>query len=1223
MTARRIFVLTVIALIVASMTAGQGLALPKTGSVPAVDTSSPAPQDTPTTLVGWGVTRYDLAAPKLFWHTQPPPCPPPGALQQDYIEEISRIATYGSMTRTLYSEDVGCDHDVRSDLVADDDYVYWVDRTRGVVRLSVEANIGDQPEVLSDVVTGYAYLAQDDDYLFVVPMGGGSIYRIRKTDGSSFVRVTDPGTSPRNLQADGKYVYWVTGGELKRIAREGVPAFIVTIASGVSGYYPEGRKLSYCIIDPPQCFYTEYVFIGQGRDVVRYNNLTGDTTPLYTSPDSTARVYSLASYTTGLFGVSQLFFLESREVYCDPNPPGFCTYHDVLVRTDRAPGGTPEELYVTGTGLPTVMYIAEHLETDGTHLFWNELGALKRLPNDAEALPKINIEAWDMEITQGIQDPDNGTRLIEDRRTFVRVRADTVSEPVAGVSAFLYRTDSGGQIVEGPLAPVNPVGKQITVQPSPSRANLNESFLFELPWDWTVGTIYLRAEVNPFKYPLEPGYEDNVVTDGPFAFEASPRLPVQFVMFGYEWAGTTYYPRLIDDLFQTYSWVRRVYPLASTPGGYGDPTPGFRPNFWYVFDAGLGAKVYVDPGCTSDMFEDPKTYPQCSNLRASAHTNAAMKAMRVEEGVPADVFMYGLISDGLDFPRGQAWGGLVSSGPAGGGSWGWDYDGSYADWYAGHEIGHTLGRGHPAKGADDPATKDVREGCGHSADDSGYPYAEAKIGYSSLPNYGFDVGDPGLNPALQITVYPWTGWYDVMSYCPNQWISDYTYDAMYDFMMAHNAQYAAASPGPRLQGDLLSVFGEIIPSLDTATIYHLRHLDSVAEMPDLVPGDYSIRLLDSGGSTLGDYPFTPEEIDNVDPPKVSFGQVVSYTAGTVEVQIVRISDSLVLTSQTLSANPPAVSDVALQGAPDPVTGTVTLGWTASDPDGDDLAFNILYSLDGGVNFQPLQVGVSGSSAAVDTLPLAGSDSALLRVVASDGAHSAYDDSDPFTMEDKPPQVRILAPADGTQIHYGQLLNLMGEAVDLQDDAIADGNIVWSNQHGQLGTGPLLSVDDLPVGTNQVTFEATNSLGLSASAQITVIVDDDLDWPGPTLSVAPTQVGWHVEAGSTEIQTADLSASNAGTGDLDWVASEDADWLTIGALSGTVPFTLTLTADPAGMAPGTALTTTLWITSPASTDHTTQTVAIPVSLHMGDVWREAPWIPSHWIYLPLVVRGFTP
>lgn len=1214
MKKQRTLIWMALVLLLTSLSAGQISARPSQPSPPAAGAvTTGILQDELVTLVEHGVTKYDLAAPKLFWYDQPPVCPPPegASPNQEYYDEISRIATYGSLTRTLYYEEVGCSPGVRSDLVADDEYVYWVGA--GVMRLSTEANPGDPPDLLSSAVSGYTYLAQDTDYLFVLQMtSGGSLYRIDKATGSSTTLVSDAGTSPWNLQADGKYVYWLTAGTLKRIPVNG--GLILNLASNVSGYHPEGHVLSHCTIDPPQCYYTEYVYVGQADEVSRYDNLTGNWYgPIYTSSDSTARVYSLDTK-PGYLGQGNLFFFESREVYCDPNPPYFCSYQDVLMRTGRS-GGTAEAIYVGGIGLPTVTWIAEHLETDGTHLFWQEQGKLQRLPNDADALPVENITARGMEVTQGIQDTLNSVFLIEDRRTFVRVRADSHDTTVAGVSAYLYRTDAGGQILEGPLVPVNPVGKQITVQTLSNRMNINESFLFELPWSWTHGTLYLKALVNPYKYPLEPDYNDNEVSEGPLTFQASPRLEVQFVSFGYEWDGTVYYPHLIKDVLQTYSWIRRAYPLASTPGSFADPTPGLRPNLWLIYDENLGAKVFIDPSCTKEMFKDPATYPHCSNLRASAYTNALMAAMRAESGIPVSTFMYGFIDDGLNFPRGQASGSAnVSSGPAGTSCCGctaWDHDGSCTDWYAGHEIGHTLGRAHPVPGS---------ELCGHSADDPNYPYNNAQI--SNGWAYGFDGGDPGLNPLLQMAVYPGFLWYDVMSYCDSLWISDYTYEAMYDYMMAHNRETTGLQKA-RLQGDFLSVFGDIVPDSDTATFYHLRRLSDVAEIPALVPGDYSIRLLDAGQAILADHAFTPEPVENVDHTVLSFGQVVSFTAGTAHVQIVRLADSQVLVSETLSANPPAVSDVALQGAPDPVTGTVTLAWSASDPDGDPLSFDVLYSVDGGSNFQPLQLNVGASPAQIDTRPLGGSSSAVLRVVASDGVQSAHADSAPFTMEDKPPQPQILLPTDGTQIHYGQLLNFIGEALDAQDGSVSGANLVWSNQAGQLGTGALLSIDDLPVGTNTITLEATNSKGLSASTQITVVVDDDLDWPGPTLDVGPGQVSWHVLSGTTALQTAQVRISNAGGGSLDWFTSENAPWLSVDVLSGTAPFSLTLTADPAGMHDGMVLSATLVITAPASGRQTIQKVSIPVGIYMGDVYRANPTIPSHWIYLPLVLNLFTP
>ena len=123
-----------------------------------------------------------------------------------------------------------------------------------------------------------------------------------------------------------------------------------------------------------------------------------------------------------------------------------------------------------------------------------------------------------------------------------------------------------------------------------------------------------------------------------------------------------------------------------------------------------------------------------------------------------------------------------------------------------------------------------------------------------------------------------------------------------------------------------------------------------------------------------------------------------------------------------------------------------------------------------------RLAISGSSTEIDTASLGGSGTAILRVTASDGVNSAYADSDPFVMAPKPPQPFILSPDDNLHIHYGQLVNFSGMALDAQDGTVADAGLPWWDENlNVLGNGPLLSLDNLPVGENEITFQATNSL----------------------------------------------------------------------------------------------------------------------------------------------------
>ena len=74
-----------------------------------------------------------------------------------------------------------------------------------------------------------------------------------------------------------------------------------------------------------------------------------------------------------------------------------------------------------------------------------------------------------------------------------------------------------------------------------------------------------------------------------------------------------------------------------------------------------------------------------------------------------------------------------------------------------------------------------------------------------------------------------------------------------------------------------------------------------------------------GWLTLADYPFTPEAAQDAAPaagasgPPLSFGHVVPFVAGTRAIQIVQNSADTVIGTKAVSLNPPAISNVALQG----------------------------------------------------------------------------------------------------------------------------------------------------------------------------------------------------------------------------------------------------------------------------------------------------------------------
>jgi len=1150
-----------------------------------------APADVPFTLVASGATSFTIKDPKVFWYSLPPcTSPPPHAPSTILYETIQRIATYGSPTRTLYSHQVNAicpsNNDVVSNIVSDGTYVYWISSLDGgLVKLSVSANVGDKPTVVNTTSGVPSEIRLHQGSLFVLTQPGGSLgcilYSINLTTGATTL-LADAGAGATDFQSDSTYLYWNKGGTLHQwdIAAGKEKN---TIATGVTGYHSTGAK----------------VYYGQGKVIYRFDNATRTADKIHTSSDASARVYLLA------FDNSELFWFEDHTLTCVL--PCLSPSHDDALFRSGAGGGSPTEIYLFHAGTNPQ---ASNLRTDANILFWIENGPLQRLPEDASALPQINLVADSLEVTQGIQNTSNTVPLIRGRATYVRFYVHSAGAAVPGVVAWLYRTNSVGTVIDGPLPAANPGGgfnpplDSLTVLPSPRRNVLNDSFLFQLPWNWVNGSsLYLKAVMNPDQYPLEPNYSDNTATFGG-SLLPSPVLGMYLIMWQYYLNGNLYTPTL-SNLNIYMSWIRRAYPLASTD---------FNPVLYYIEDDNLGSHVN-------------QTAPTCTNsLCASAYADSQMQIMREVWPVPDNIHMHGEISDlaGI-FPRGiTCCGTHTSTSPAGTNGSAWDnFD--YSGWYGGHETGHSLGRKHPSSSA---------AKCGNSASDPLYPYPLGHIGPNNGSMEGFDVGD-SLGQSLAI--YPGTTWNDVMTYCvPNQWISDYTYLGMYNYMIANppSMPSAAGPVAPSLTGNWLAVNGEIVTSATSSILAHVpafralatsailssvRHLSTIASIPPLVPGpDYSIELFSAGNNLLASYPFTPQPATSDAPNWLPFTEVVTDVANTAQLRIVRLADNATLASQNIPAHAPTVGNVQLVGAPNPVTGVVTLSWTSGDVDGNPLTFDIWYSRDGGATVQQVKVGVSGNSTAIDTSHLGGGGTAILRVIASDGVNTAQADSAPFTMASKPPQPMILAPADGTQRHYGQLVNFSGAALDAQDGNVDPARLAWSDQKGALGTGALLSVSDLPVGMDVITLTATDSANQKATASITVVVDDNLDLPGPTLSVGPQQFGWSFATSADPTQTDTLTLDNVGGGSLSWTATTDASWLKLDITSGTAPSQITLTANPAGIPNNTVHDRHVFINVPAGGGSPAEQISVPVEIAVGVSPGELPGGDS-FLYLPFISR----
>lgn len=172
------------------------------------------------------------------------------------------------------------------------------------------------------------------------------------------------------------------------------------------------------------------------------------------------------------------------------------------------------------------------------------------------------------------------------------------------------------------------------------------------------------------------------------------------------------------------------------------------------------------------------------------------------------------------------------SGPTGANTLGWDFDGSFGDWYAGHKLGHVYGLCHPGVCGDQEGVPGTLPHC------ATYPYPKALIGGSALdPNRFY-----GLNIET-LAVYTPT-WTDMMSYCSNLWISDFHYNRLRNNMISPpSLSLAQASPQERLL-----VAGTLDLATDAVALDSFLRVPEAEQAVERVPGGYTIVLADRSGT---------------------------------------------------------------------------------------------------------------------------------------------------------------------------------------------------------------------------------------------------------------------------------------------------------------------------------------------------------------------------------------
>jgi hypothetical protein len=387
-----------------------------------------------------------------------------------------------------------------------------------------------------------------------------------------------------------------------------------------------------------------------------------------------------------------------------------------------------------------------------------------------------SVQILGTEITQAVQNVANQVTLIRGKATVVRIylkpKGFTKTTRIQGEIAVAPAPGSPAKYV----ASVNGVTVSKAAYPDlPSqRRRVDLSLNFILPAE-AIEWPALAVEV---KRIYSSGGDLTVVAGPPVSrqLETAPPLRIRAIGLRYTWTksdGTTIdVPPAAYHFDYLRSFLTRAYPVSTVEWSQlvVQANPLFAPPF---------------SGPALPNGDDPLWR---GKLNLAHNQLAAIRAKDVDAGTDPRTHYYGLVSDasaGLFF-RGAAKDvpqapdpTVVAAGPVGDpnqySSLKWDKNPSYGDWYGAHELAHTFGRFHPGF-------------CNQDASDPTFPYADGRIGDDAHGDMmGLDVGDAALNLPMQVMVNETC--HDIMTYCDNQWISAYSYQAVLERLREEDSKF--------------------------------------------------------------------------------------------------------------------------------------------------------------------------------------------------------------------------------------------------------------------------------------------------------------------------------------------------------------------------------------------------------------------------------------------------
>lgn len=666
------------------------------------------------------------------------------------------------------------------------------------------------------------------------------------------------------------------------------------------------------------------------------------------------------------------------------------------------------------------------------------------------------------EVTQATQTTDNAVDLVAEKRTAVRIWQESRSSE--SVRIFVYGSRAGVDLPGSPLLVIRSLWNPPPGIPPKPRDSVAFNPVLALPASWTnEGSVNFEIGIHTHDYV-------NVAELSAAVNFLPTRKPViwSVPLRNHVIDGETFEPD-IALIAQSEDNLKRVAPI-------GEIEIVRRP----VLD------VY-NAHTSERLKEQLREFDQMTFL-------AWFLGLAINGEAPFDLpeQTTGFTSWGYETNTGTTIGSSDPVGLGGDGRITWAFPRTAPDsmlWP--HELNHNLDQAVPWTWGRHVI------GCRASGTDPNWPY----VNTSSIQEVGVFPTDQFFSSVRDVTP-------DFMSYCgtttsPAQWFSPYRWQAWVDEFRSDTPP-SAALKGKQTLAHLQSITEPVNLPAPEDSFYVLGrvHNDGSGEFtqvlrqpglpdPEGPTGDYKVHVADCGDATLAENSFSVffEGPEGEDLQFVSFSFILPAPPASCSIELLH-NDSI-LDVRTVSANVPTVEVITPNGG-ESWEGLETVEWSATDQDGDDLQFTVLFSADAGLTWQVLATRIDASALSVDSNSVPGSDLALIRVLASDGANTGEDDSDAvFSVSRKVPAVEINSPTAGQTFNSTQMIKLSGIARDTLGYALPDDQLVWSTTGGIVGSGSDLSIN-LPEGNHTIALIAMDmsNLAIENLETVDITVSDE-------------------------------------------------------------------------------------------------------------------------------------